>query len=92
MGNAGFGAKRPCSVDDRGGFDLDQMVRYVESRDAQQRCRMGTGVTPSFAAAREMPSRSRGILSGVQSTTWTVSFATSAKEPPTSASAVPMLR
>ncbi len=29
----------------------------------------GTGVVPSFAAAREIPSRSGGILSGVQSTT-----------------------
>jgi hypothetical protein len=29
----------------------------------------GTGVTPSFVAAREIPSSSRGILSGVQSTT-----------------------
>lgn len=29
----------------------------------------GAGVTPSFAAAREIPSRSVGIWSGVQSTT-----------------------
>lgn len=40
------------------------------SRDATPRSEAGgTGTVPSFAAARAIPSISRGILSGVQSTT-----------------------
>lgn len=50
------------------------------------------GVTPSCAVARATPSRKAGILSNVQSTTYRVSFVTSAKVAPTAPSAVPALR
>jgi hypothetical protein len=36
-------AKNTCSVDDRGGFDLNQMVGYVQCCNAQQRARRYRG-------------------------------------------------
>lgn len=77
-------AKRARSVDDCGGFDLDQVLGYVQRRNAQQGRRGCRG----HAQLRDRlgdPFHEQGILSGVQSTTYTVSFATSSREAPTSA-------
>ena len=78
-------------LDDRGRLDLDHQVRLAQSKTTPIR-RIGlTGSMPSFAAARATPSPSSGYFSALQSTTYTVSFATSSNVPPAAVTAVATL-
>ena len=79
------------SGEDCGGLDLDEKVGLAEATTPISV--MGFIMSMSAeAAARNAPSPSAAIFSGDQSTTYTVSFAMSAKLPPAASTAMETLR